>query len=215
MGSACSSTQTLLKKINNCANYAKIQFRRASFLLGISSQVICNAIIGFLIMNKIVIENNPIWDKFKNRLFNIENPGAFSFTGLKIGTEFNCYACFVSVKDGVSNGVAILNVTDYDNKSKCLEINIAVDQSDRTNKSKGVNLLKKVESICKNSPYHIIIAVVKATNKKREDVAEWFYKNGYEVEGLLTQNDKSQRIKYYKNIFQKNNLTLSKNLQNS
>lgn len=149
-------------------------------------------------MNEIVIEKDPIWDEFKDRLFNNDNQGAFSFANLKIGAEFNCYSCLVSFKNGIPNGVAILNVTDFDRDNKCLEINIAVDKSDKTTKLIGVSLLNKAESISKESPYNKIIAVVKTTNKKREDVAEWFYSNGYEVEGLLNQNDIYQRKKYYK-----------------
>lgn len=164
------------------------------------------------IMNEITIEKNPIWDEFKNRLFNIDNKGAFSFTGLKIGTEFNCYSCLILFKNGNPNGVAILNVMDYDDENKCLEISIVVNKSDKTTKLKRVRLLEKAESISKKSPYNKIIAVVKTTNKNRANVAEWFYSNGYEVEGLLNQNDISKRKKYFKNIFPIIDLTLSKNL---
>jgi len=162
-------------------------------------------------MNEIIIENKPIWDEFKNRLFNIDNQGAFSFANLKIGTEFNCYSCLVSFKNSNPNGVANLNGIDYDGKYKCLEFSIAVDKSDKTTKSIGVNLLDKVDSISKKSPNNKIIAVVKTNNKIREYVAECFYRNGYEGEGILNQNNITQRKKYYKNIFLISDLTLSKN----
>lgn len=157
---------------------------------------------------EIIIENTPLWDDFKNRLFNADNPGAFSDKNFQIGQSINCFSSLICLIDNEPCGIATINMTSEfdieDMPVNVLELNIAVDKRNKPKACVGKALLNKAEEIAKENGFEEIRGVVKHSNLKRDQVAEWLLNNGFDIENNPFDSEFNKKLIFCKRLFSKN-----------
>lgn len=120
-------------------------------------------------------ENNPIWDKVKEKIFNQVDLGTFDFENITLNAPLGDHWWKTINENGETCGFAWGDYT-----SNGFEISLVVGEEYRRD-GLGSQIIEELEHIVKCQGVYNMVAIIQSTNPNAVKMIDWLYSKGYKL----------------------------------